>query len=349
MPLSCCFVVNPSTCQLNGSMPTDMNRVLRIISVAAVLSVTYTTTSHAGVKAHQSPQPEPASSYVVKRGDNLAWIAAKVNVRLSDLLAANGLTAASTIHPGDILTVPAGTSPTGAPTDGEGSTVTYTVEAGDTLSDIAVEHGVAMSAVLEANGLVITSTIRPGDLLKVPSGKSGTALTAGTGQAKLETGADAPSSPTDSAVRLSAFPVQGLCDYEDSWMDPRPGGRRHQGADIIAAEGKYVYAVVDGTITDKLWDVPGRISGNSLRLTADDGSKTYFFYAHLLDFVPGLREGDRVKAGQIVGFVGSTGLSSTAHLHFEVHPGGGEATNPLALLGAVDGCSDTTPGPTAFG
>jgi LysM repeat protein len=319
------FVSNSSTCRLNGSMHTVMNRILRIISVAAVLSVTYTATAHPGAKAHPSPQPEAESSYVVRRGDNLVRIAAKVNVRLSDLLAANGLTPGSTILPEDILTVPTGTSPTVAPTHLDGPTATYAVQAGDTLSQIAIAHGVTMAALLEANGLVITSVIQPGQMLKVP-----------------------PSKPVTSA-RLSTFPVQGLCGYENTWMDPRPGGRRHEGADIIAAEGNYVYAVVDGTITKKLWDVPGRISGNSLELTAADGSKTYFFYAHLLDFVPQLSEGDHVKAGQILGFVGSTGLSSTSHLHFEAHPGGGEATNPFPLLRSVEGCSSTTPGPTAYG
>ena len=135
---------------------------------------------------------------------------------------------------------------------------------------------------------------------------------------------------------LQAFPVQGRCGFTDSWHAPRPGGRLHEGVDIIGARGLAIYAVADGVITRML--TGGTLSGNSIRLTIADG--TYFFYAHLDGFAAGLTVGQTVRAGQIIGYLGSTGSTSN-HLHFEVHPKGGAAVNPYPLVKAVDACNVT--------
>jgi len=151
----------------------------------------------------------------------------------------------------------------------------------------------------------------------------------------------APSNSPVANIALEAFPIQGMCGYQDGWHDPRPGGRLHVGVDIIAPEGKLLYAVADGTITRIYRDFPGSMPGNGLRLTMDDG--TYFFYAHLLSFADGIDVGSKVKAGQVIGRNGNTGSSGTAHLHFEIHPDGGAAINPYPIVKAIDGCSVTDP------
>ena len=135
---------------------------------------------------------------------------------------------------------------------------------------------------------------------------------------------------------LQAFPVQGRCGFTDSWHAPRPGGRLHEGVDIIGARGLAIYAVADGVITRML--TGGTLSGNSIRLTIADG--TYFFYAHLDGFAAGLAAGQTVRAGQIIGYLGSTGSTSN-HLHFEDHPKGGAAVNPYPIVKAVDACNVT--------
>ena len=151
----------------------------------------------------------------------------------------------------------------------------------------------------------------------------------------------APSNSPVADIALEAFPIQGMCGYQDGWHDPRPGGRLHVGVDIIAPEGKLLYAVADGTITRIYRDFPGSMPGNGLRLTMEDG--TYFFYAHLFSFADGIDVGSTVKAGQVIGRNGNTGSSGTAHLHFEIHPNGGAAINPYPIVKAIDGCSVTEP------
>ncbi len=151
--------------------------------------------------------------------------------------------------------------------------------------------------------------------------------------------APAPAPPSASGIALQAFPVQGSCWFGDTWHAPRGGGRLHEGVDIIAAQGKELYAVVDGTISRQYFDYAGSLSGNGLRVAQPNG--TYFTYLHLSAFADGIGVGVPVTAGQLIGYVGMTGNAATPHLHFEVHPAAGGAVNPYPLAKAVDGCSNT--------
>jgi murein DD-endopeptidase MepM/ murein hydrolase activator NlpD len=147
-----------------------------------------------------------------------------------------------------------------------------------------------------------------------------------------------PDLATLGIPQINVFPSQGRCSFSDSWHAPRPGNRLHIGVDIVGPKGLALYAVVDGTIT-KMYGADSPLSGNALRLTGAD--KTYFFYAHLDSFAPGITVGSTVRAGQIIGYMGSTGNSGVSHLHFEVHPGGGDAINPYPVVKAVDACHVT--------
>lgn len=132
------------------------------------------------------------------------------------------------------------------------------------------------------------------------------------------------------------FPMQVAprCDVLDNFGDPRSGGRLHEGIDILATLGQEVYAMSDGILT--MQTIAGTtnatLSGNLWRLTATDG--TYTVYGHLSGFAPGLSKGSRVYEGQLIGYVGDTGNPGAGnyHLHYEVHPGGGAAIDPLPTL-----------------
>jgi len=173
--------------------------------------------------------------------------------------------------------------------------------------------------------------------------------------------ADAAPSPTtalvvDNAADASApakrlqvvapvgFPMQvsPRCDILDNFSDPRSGGRSHQGVDILATLGQEVYAMVDGTLTvQTIAGAPNAsLSGNLWRLVAATGG-TYYVYGHLSGFAPGLTKGSVVHKGQLLGYVGDTGNPGPGnyHLHYEIHPGGGAAVDPLPTLRPVPaGC-----------
>ena len=136
---------------------------------------------------------------------------------------------------------------------------------------------------------------------------------------------------------LQVFPMQGGCGFTDTWHDPRSGGRLHEGVDIIGAKGLAIYATNDGVISRM--STGGALGGNAIYVKIPNG--TYFYYAHLDSFAPGMAAGVPVKAGQIIGYNGSTG-TTTPHLHFEVHPFGGPAVNPYQFVKAVDACHVTT-------
>jgi peptidoglycan hydrolase-like protein with peptidoglycan-binding domain len=148
--------------------------------------------------------------------------------------------------------------------------------------------------------------------------------------------APVPTASPPVTVRLEAEPVEPPCWFTDTWLAPRGSGRVHLGVDFIAARGQKIYAVASGRITQIYRNSPGSLSGNGLKLTRSDG--TYFFYAHLSRFASGIGAGTPVSAGQVIGYVGSTGNAATPHLHLEIHPRGGSAVNPTPAARAVGAC-----------
>jgi len=147
------------------------------------------------------------------------------------------------------------------------------------------------------------------------------------------------------AVAPPNFPmeVSPRCDILNNFGDPRSGGRIHQGMDILATLGQEVYAMKAGTLTIQTFANSGGssgLSGNLWRLSASDGTGDYYIYAHLSAFAPGLSKGSVVQQGQLLGWVGDTGNAGPGnyHLHFEIHPGGGNAVNPLPLVTVPQGC-----------
>ncbi len=129
--------------------------------------------------------------------------------------------------------------------------------------------------------------------------------------------------PSSLTPRLTAggyvFPVYGPSSFTDTFGAPRASVVWHHGDDIFAALGAPVLAVTDGTVFSVGWN---DIGGNRLWLRDRQGNQ--FYYAHLSAFSPIAVNGARVKAGDVVGFVGDTGdaAGTPYHLHFEIHPKG---------------------------
>ena len=102
--------------------------------------------------------------------------------------------------------------------------------------------------------------------------------------------------------------------------------RAHTAVDYAAPTGTPVHALGDGTITKLGWDGGG--GGNRIRIKHAQGYETS--YMHLSKFASGLKVGSRVSQGQLIGYVGSTGLSTGPHLDFRVFQNG-KAIDPLSL------------------
>ncbi len=130
----------------------------------------------------------------------------------------------------------------------------------------------------------------------------------------------------------AVFPVRGPVDYTDTFGAYRADmpNHKHEGNDIFAKMGTPIVAVLAGTIQYSTYG----IGGNNARLT--DARGDYFYYAHMSRFAAGLKSGDHVARGQVIGYVGETGdaAGTSPHLHFEIHPGGGPAVDPFPYLEA---------------
>jgi Peptidase family M23 len=142
------------------------------------------------------------------------------------------------------------------------------------------------------------------------------------------------------------FPVVAQVQYTDDFGQPRAGGP-HQGIDIVAAKKSPAVAAEPGKV--KYW-TSSATAGCMLYLYGQTG--TTYLYIHLNNDVTmrndnrgkcvrgtayTVKNGARVAAGQQIGYVGDSGDANGlhAHLHFEVHPNGGKATDPYPYLQAA--------------
>ena len=207
-----------------------------------------------------------------------------------------------------------------------------------------------MVALLAALGAVgIAATVKQRATARVPAAAAATpqvpvslavpasVLTASDTAGKAAKASVPPGLP---AMRLT-MPVQGFDPrkLQDNFNDMRGGVRRHEALDIMAPRGTPVIAVDDGTITKLFRSIAGGITVYQL-----DTSQNYiYYYAHLDGYREGLKEGEAVKRGELIGYVGSTGNAPAGapHLHFTIFELGpekkwwrGKAVNPYPFLAA---------------
>lgn len=156
-------------------------------------------------------------------------------------------------------------------------------------------------------------------------------------------GSAAPAT-ADEGFEFTYFPHEGLdVDFANDWGRPRDGDRTHKGNDIFSPKLTPVVAVADGFVT---FVGTTKRPGNQVRIRHANGWDTWYF--HLNNDVPGtdngkggaeyafaegLKKGDFVAAGSVIGYVGDSGNAEPTppHTHFELHRGG-KAINPYPYL-----------------
>lgn len=137
-------------------------------------------------------------------------------------------------------------------------------------------------------------------------------------------------------IREIVMPVLGVrvSQVADTWLAPRGGGRLHEGQDIFAPAGTPIYSGTEGYIYRI---APSILGGNTVTIVTNAGWRIY--YAHLMAYAEGIREGQFVTTETRIGYVGNTGnaITTPPHLHLGVYtspPGRCDwnAIDPLPLL-----------------
>lgn len=241
--------------------------------------------------------------YRVQKGDSLWSISRRFNVTVAELREWNNLSS-DTIVPNQHLHT---------------RNPIYTVKPGDSIWEIAHKTESSVDAIRKANNLVV-DILQPGQQLLIPA---------------------QPSLKPPAMFANGVFPLaqETYEPFGDTYGDSRSfstngTARTHEGTDIMADDWVPIFSATDGKIVKYGWNTYG---GYRLTIKANNGYT--FYYAHLSGYVPGLKVGQTVKAGQLLGYCGSTGYGPegtkgkfVSHLHFGMYDANGTAINPYPYL-----------------
>lgn len=212
---------------------------------------------------------------------------------------------------------------------------THTVKRGDTLSEIAQQHGTSWPKLFKLNTAIIDDPdlIYPGQVLSLESKKksepkkdSGKKTKPSRSDQRSGDKASQPSVGEDKASKTQTTQpaTGGITSHYGMRTHPVTGVYKlHTGTDYAYGDG-LAYAVRNGTVSSVEWnDAYGNL------VTVNHGGGVQARYAHLAEVR--VSTGQKVQAGTIVGIIGSTGYSTGPHLHFEVLKDG-EFINPESWL-----------------
>lgn len=241
------------------------------------------------------------SIYEVRTGDTLSQISEMFGVSANTIRWANNLE--GSISPGQTLVI--------LPISG----VKHIVKSGGTVADIAKIYNGDAREIALFNGISIDTKLKAGDEIVVPNGEI---IEEAPKKVK------ATSSKSNVTVRST---VGGGPTYSGYFMRPISGGYRSQGihgyngVDLAAPVGTPIYAAAGGIVIISKSGAWNGGYGNYVVVKHENGTQT--LYAH--NSRNAVVTGQRVSQGEVIGYVGNTGRSTGAHLHFEIRG----ATNPF--------------------
>lgn len=255
-----------------------------------------------GGVAEIAPRP-PASfqQHVLQPGENLSEIASRYGVSVEAIVGANpDLSSLDRLPTGVELLIP--------PSAG----LVVTLEQLSDLPDIFAEYGVSPLEVARANDIRQLTDLKAGMLLFLPEVEPTVAL-------------ERLARVREEELRY-VWPLHGRIT---SYFGRRSLGlgtsNFHRGIDVAAPSGTPVHAARSGTVVFSGWSTSGY--GYLIRIRHMGGDETW--YGHFSTLLTSV--GDHVSQGQAIGLVGSTGISTGPHLHFELHEAG-SAVDPIGYL-----------------
>ncbi len=274
--------VNPKLAQGGGD--------ITIVNDSALLSDVGPSGSVANAEEF-SPKGDQLSIYVVRRGDSLSQIAKMFGVSTNTIIWANDIPRGGSIHEGETLVI--------LPVSG----IQHIVTKGETPKSIAQKYHGDESEIVAYNDLKVGEDLTVGSTVIIPDGMLSMPSAPSTRTYSSAHGTGGP-----SYVGYYLRPVDGILSQ---------GLHGYNGVDLAAPIGTPVFASASGdVVVSKYRDGNPWFGGygNYIVISHDNGTQT--LYGHLSKVIVG--EGWRVVKGQVIGYVGSTGRSTGAHLHFEV-------------------------------
>lgn len=307
---------------LNGLEASDYIHVGQVLQISG--SDRDVPEAESDVPEAESTDTRCAAEHTVEPGDSLLALAVWYDVAAVDIAQANALTDPNHLYIGQILCIPSeGAVPlpppppaATAPRPVVASDRTYTVQGGDNLFRIALNHGVGLDALLEANGLTENSFIRPGQVLIIPGGGSGPS----SAPTPLPTPAAPPEPVPDISVNaytakffnntnLSGDPVLTLAEtapLNKNWGRGAPGpgvapdqfSASFEGRfDFEAATYRFITVVddgmrlyIDGDLVNDVWrDQPASSYAVDVAMTAGNHTVRLEYYDNQLEASVALR------------------------------------------------------------
>ena len=234
--------------------------------------------------------------YIVKNGDTISGIAHKMGLkRIGTIFSANNITNARRIINGSHLIIPS--------MDG----IMYTVEKNDSFESIAKKFKITLESLLDAND-INDRELNIGSRLFIPG--------ASLSYEKIRR----------ALGELFIYPLKGRLTSPFGYRkDPFTGRKSfHSGIDLAAPIGTPIKVILDGTVSQMSFS---RIFGNYVIVTHENGYQT--LYGHVSKF--NVKRGQKLVQGEVVAFVGNTGMSTGPHVHLSIYKNG-KLVDPLTLL-----------------
>jgi len=263
--------------------------------------------------------------YTVRENDTISTIAANFGVNVGTILWNNNLQEKQYIRPGDVLKIP--------PVSG----ILATIKKGDTVNKLAKYYSADVDEIYSSNNITPDETLVLGTELLIPNGKPPQIVQTRTQIASItKSGANAPAASAGAIASSANVKRPPDADTKTAaktkLLWPTPGrvitqyfGWKHIGLDIDGDYTSALYAAEDGIVEVSGWSN----AGYGLMVLIDHGGGTKTRYGHASKLF--VKAGDRVKRGQVIAMMGTTGRSTGTHLHFEVIING-TRVNPLGYI-----------------